>query len=122
MRVAAGRGGGSRSLDNGLRYTGRVRVVGLDVFQLDADHDTHNVAAAIDKLECVDEAEQRRQTADARRRWREELARDWGSARAEILAATSTFKTRRLDRRLVSDVRALERQVAWVDRDVGLDR
>lgn len=75
----------------------------------------------VDPAECVDEAEQRRQTDDAHVRWRRELQREWGAARLSILDAVEGFKSSgRLDRRLVSDVHLLERGVRRIDHDVGL--
>jgi len=50
-----------------------------------------------------------------------EQRRAWGTARAAIVSAVEGFKASgRLDRRLASDVRVLERQVGRIDRDVGL--
>jgi hypothetical protein len=73
---------------------------------------TRSVSHAIDHVECVDEDEQRRQTAEAHRRWRRELQRDRGTCRVSILAAPEGFATNRLDSRLVGDLREIRRQVA----------
>ena len=82
---------------------------------------THVRHLAVDQLEAVDEDEQRRQTAAAHRRWREQVQRDWGAARSTILDGVERFKSSgRLNRKLAGDVRVLERQVSRIDRDVGL--
>jgi hypothetical protein len=82
---------------------------------------TLNSARAADRLECIDEGEQERQTQAAHAKFRRELQREWGAARGSILAAVQGFKASgHLDRRLSSDVRVLERQLVRIDRDVGL--
>ena len=84
---------------------------------------THVRHLAVDKLECIDENEQQRQTIEAHRRVREQVHHDWAAARSAILDGLSRFKSSgRLDRKLVSDVRALERVVERIDRDVGFGR
>lgn len=84
---------------------------------------TANHVRAIDPIECITEAEQQQQTAQAHRRWTEEQRRAWGTARAAIVAAVEGFKASgRLDRRLASDVHVLERGVQRIDRDVGLGK
>jgi hypothetical protein len=78
-------------------------------------------ARAMDKLECVDELEQSRQTLAAHRRWESEQRRAWGTARRRISIAVETFKRDgHPDPRLLSDVHVIQRQVERVDRRLGL--
>jgi hypothetical protein len=81
---------------------------------------TTSVNRAIDTLEAVDADTQQRLTAEAHRRWRRELQRDWGTARVSILTALEGFASNRLDTKLVGDLRVIRRQVARVDHDLGL--
>jgi hypothetical protein len=70
--------------------------------------------------EALTEAEQQRQTQEARARWRREQARAWGRARVEILGAVEHVKaSSRPDRQLLDDLRGIERQVVRTDRHVA---
>jgi hypothetical protein len=81
---------------------------------------TASSARAMDKLECVDEDEQERQTEDAHRRWKRDRARAWGQARREILAGVERFKANgHPDRRTLSDLRVMQRTVERVDKRIG---
>jgi hypothetical protein len=71
--------------------------------------------------ECLTAAEQRAQTARAHRRWQQEQQRAWGRAATSIGQALSTFvRDGHPDRRLLDDVKAIERPVGRVDRHLGL--
>ena len=73
-------------------------------------------AIAMDKLECIDEEEQRRVTDDAHRRWRLQQQREWGKAKREILAGVERFRSNgHPDRRTMSDLRAVQRVTARID-------
>jgi hypothetical protein len=75
---------------------------------------------AMDKLECIGEDEQRRQTEDAHRRWRLQQQREWGKARREILAGVEHFRNNGSpDRRTISDLRAVQRVTARIDARLG---
>jgi hypothetical protein len=83
---------------------------------------TERVAEALPREpEAVSAAEQRELTAQAHRRWRLQLAREWGQARREILSGVERFKHNgHPDPRLLQDLRGIERGVERVDRRVGL--
>ena len=77
-------------------------------------------AIAMDKLECIDEEEQRRVTDDAHRRWRLQQQREWGKARHTILLGVERFKASGFsDRRTMSDLRAVQRVTARIDARLG---
>jgi uncharacterized protein involved in type VI secretion and phage assembly len=77
---------------------------------------------AMDKLECVDEAQQQRQTADAHRRWKREQQREWGKARLAILAGVERFKVNgHPDSQMLSDLRVVQRVTARIDQRIGLE-
>jgi hypothetical protein len=77
---------------------------------------TADVAAAIDKLEAIDAAEQERQTANAHRRWQAERRKRWGEAAQTINGAMDEFSNGAIDRRLASDLRAIRRSTECVSR------
>lgn len=71
--------------------------------------------------EAVTEAEQRDQTARARRRWQQEQQRAWGKAATTIGQALSGFvREGHPDRGLLNDVKAVERATERVGRHLGL--
>lgn len=90
---------------------------GLDVFVLEAGPAAK--PERDDPVECVDKREQQPQAREARERWRAETQRAWGAARSSILDGVASFKANgRLDRKLASDLRLVERGVRALDRDV----
>ena len=73
-----------------------------------------------DEPEALTEREQLDVTRRARLRWERERARVWGVARVEILASVAHFKAvGHPDRRLMDDLRGIERGVVRVDRHLG---
>jgi hypothetical protein len=81
---------------------------------------THVPALALrDEPESVDEETQRELTRRARREASLRLLEDWGRARRAIASALEEFKTGRLDRRLQDHVRAVERALERVDRELA---
>jgi hypothetical protein len=71
--------------------------------------------------EAISEDEQRRQSDDARRRWKREQAREWGVARTEILAGVEHFRSNgHPDRRTLSDLHVMQRLTAKIDQRLGL--
>jgi hypothetical protein len=77
--------------------------------------------AARHEPQAVSEREQQDQTLQAHRRWQEQRQRAWGQAHRQINGALETFvRDGHPDRRLLSDVRAIARQAARIDRELGL--
>jgi hypothetical protein len=74
----------------------------------------------VDPIECITEAEQQRQTAQAHWRWAEEQRRAWGQAHETITGALTQFPLSvRVDRRTSSDLRAIERTAQRIDKRVS---
>jgi hypothetical protein len=70
--------------------------------------------------QAVTEAEQHALTERAQRNWQREQQRQWGKARASINGALNSFKSSSYAKPLISDLRVIERQVARIDKQVGL--
>jgi hypothetical protein len=80
-----------------------------------------SAARAMDRVECVDEDEQARQTAAAHRAWEREQRRAWGQARREILAGVERFKANgHPDKPLLRDLHLIEYGTRKLDRRLGL--
>lgn len=72
---------------------------------------------AVDPLEAVDAATQAGQTREAHTRWAKEQARRWGQAARTINGAIADFTSGGvIDRRVLSDLRAISRAAAKVSR------
>jgi hypothetical protein len=74
----------------------------------------------VDPIECVDEAEQRRQTVAARREREQQQRGAWQAGRTLIVDGITVVKaaTPAMPRRVVSTMRVVERAVARIDAEL----
>jgi hypothetical protein len=98
----------SRADDDRPRYLGKA--VGY----------VHNPAAAMDKLEAVDEHEQQRQTREAHEQWCRTMTRCWGEAATTINRALDDLVADvPTDSAVRSGVRAVRRSTQALGRRLG---